>query len=351
MTAALKQYFHLKSFLIGLGVVALIYVLLFVYIGINSSKTVHNLEQKLVSQSLVITRPDSAPEEFRPARENEHIDDVAALASAAPIDENALPPSPISGLYEDSEMGKLPKISDDGLTPFNAYKKPFTLPGKPLIAIAVLDYGVSSTNSAELLKDLPEEVSLILSPYTSTPDEWQKRARKFGHELWLQAPASNENFPYADPGSQALLSDAGPKYNLDRLEWILSRTTGYAGIALGTDSVFAENPPVLKSALANINKRGIGFFETNPDAPALVRRFAENEGMPYLKNTIFIRDTSLKALEKIARQDGFVVALVDPYPSSIKGLKIWANTLTAKGFALAPLSAISTLNPFINQTP
>lgn len=347
MTAALKQYFHLRSFLIGLGVVALIYILLFAYIGINGKKTIESLEQKLASDTVLIKR---LGEEFDPA---------PALVSSpianttqegqTPADENALAVAPISGLYKSSEAGLLPKISESGLTPYNGYKKPFSLPGKPLIAIAVLDYGLSSTNSASLLKDLPPEVTLLLSPYASLPNEWQKRARANGHEIWMQAPVDNQNFPTSDPGAQALLSQSGPKHNKDALNWILSRATGYAGVALYTDTNFKNNPQVLNATMTEIHKRGLGYFETNISAPDVASRFAASKDMPHLNNSIYIRNTSLKALEKIAKDVGFVVAIADPYPSSIKGLRIWAETLTTKGYALAPLSAITTLTPFSDK--
>lgn len=342
MNAVLNTYFSPKHFLIGLGVVAALYVLLFGYLFLRADHTLEQLQSTLVTDSAVIERTDFAA----PLAEIEEPQQEQAEEQSA----DALFPAPLEGLYEDTRDGRLPKISRDGATPFKAYRKPFIFPGKPLIAIGVLDYGLSESNASAALKDLPDTVSLILSPYAAYPEKWQKLARKNGHEVWLSAPAGMADFPDVDPGPQALLSHAGPKYNTDRLKWIMSRTTGYAGLALGTDDVFASNATLLNTLLDEIHQRGLGVLETNVNAPAFTETYAVSENMPFIASNIYVRDTSLKALEKQAKEQGYVVALVDSHPSAIKALKIWLNTLPAKGLAAAPLSAIAEVNPLDTPT-
>lgn len=345
MVAALKQHFDSRAFLIGIMAFALLYVLLFSYAIITSSKTITAMESQLASQAVLIKKPqvlvdESPSRDIEPKASKEKLDIKSNSLSSI-----ALSSAPIEGLYESSPQGLLPKISSDGTTPFNAYKKPFTLPGKPSIAIAVLDYGLSDIHSERMVKDLPAEVSLLLSPYAHDADKWQKYSRQNGHELWILAPANAKNFPATDPGTEAILSNAGLKYNKDRLSWVLSRTTGYTGIAMSTNSQFTNSPLVLETILEATKERGLGYFEVNPNVEHKSSYFPESGQLPYVHNTVFTDRTSFKSIENMARQNGFVVAVAPPYPKSIQSLRVWAQTLSAKGFALAPLSAITQINP------
>lgn len=343
MTALLKTHFSPGAFFTGLGVVATLYLGLFVYLWTQSSETLNALESKLASETVQIQHIHS------PA-----YDDIDMMAGDVPVQnlpgedmpaqDTALPPAPIDGLYEMTDLGPLPKIAENGVTPFRAYKKPFTLPGKPLIAIAVMDYGLSDSSSENLAAILPGAISFILSPYAAEPEKWQKLARTHGHEIWLHAPVESDRFPKEDPGPQALKSRASMKYNNDRIQWALTRTSGYSGVAMETNAAFTAYEPLILGLLRDIHGRGLGFFETNPDAPALAESFAKTEAMPYTRNSVFLDDTSLRSLESMAREKGYVVGIVKPWPKSVQALKIWTNTLAAKGFALAPLSAVMGLD-------
>ncbi len=360
MTALLKTYFYPKAFLAGLGAVIIIYVLLFGYVLLRSSNTVEKLESQMVSQASIIERTgvlepkypirhpsqDIAAPVHNDAGHAENMDSDGGQPERNP---NALYDAPIDGLFISTPLGPMPKIADNGTTPFKAYKRPFSLPGKPLIAIAVVDYGLSAEGSDVITKALPPEVSFIVSPYGKDLPQWQKKARADGHELWVHAPTNSADFPMVDPGPRALLSHAGIKHNVDSLKWILTRFSGYAGVAMSSDAGFVRNRSMFESTLNDVHKKGLGFLELNPSAPSAGQNFAMGEGMPYIKNNAQLKGMSLKSLESKARARGYVVALVEPHPGSIKNLSIWINTLQSKGFALAPLSAVTGVSSIVDM--
>ena len=247
----------------------------------------------------------------------------------------------MEGLFQETPNGPLPIISADGLSPFMAYKKPFSLTGKPLIAVVVLDFGLSALLSDQLIAQLPSEISLILSPYAADAEQWQKKARENGHEIWLQLPLENKKFIPSDPGPQALLAQASIKYNQDRLEWILSRTPGYAGVVGETDEIFDQASNTLSSVFKNIFNRGLGYLEMNPQAGPAIEEISLGNKSPYARNDLFIEDVSLKAIEKQASDRGYVIGIIRPTPNNIKALATWFRTLDAKGYTLAPVSAIA----------
>ena len=49
--------------------------------------------------------------------------------------------------------------------------------------------------------------------------------------MLLEVPMEPFDFPDSDPGPHALLAAAGSDENLKRLDWSLSRFTGYVGVS------------------------------------------------------------------------------------------------------------------------
>ena len=54
-------------------------------------------------------------------------------------------------------------------------------------------------------------------------------ARAAGHEVMLEAPMEPSDYPTNDPGPYTLLADSQPPETVRRLEWLLSRASGYFG--------------------------------------------------------------------------------------------------------------------------
>lgn len=345
------------AFLRGVGVFFGLYILIFIFIGLNKEGALKALETSLSSETVRIMRahhkgvPSSAH-----ALANADIQHASDHDALAPFIEKAatkgpvpLLPAPMEGLFEVTPIGFLPKISNKNVTPFKAYKKPFHPAGKPLVVIVVRDYGLSERLSDDILSSLPEYVSFMISPYAENPEEWQSRAREDGHELWLEVPVENAQYPRRDPGAQGIMARNSIKENKERLEWLMSRAAGYAGIAMHSDSMLAVNTPMVTHMLGNIAQRGLGVFEMNPDAPDFVEATARDSKAPYAKSMVFLESVSLKMLETMARQSGFVIGVLEPHPNAIQSLKIWLDTLSAKGFAMAPLSAIMEMNGTVVQ--
>ncbi|MCE7886134.1 MAG: hypothetical protein DYH13_01325 [Alphaproteobacteria bacterium PRO2] len=257
-----------------------------------------------------------------------------------------------SDLIEVTPQGPLPKRSSSGQTAFEAYKKPYAPDGNPVIALAVLDYGMSATDSKEALKKLPGEVSLILNPYAQTQDTWKSLAGAEGHEFWVLMPVENQDYPtVADPGPQALLAHSDFKYNQEKFLWALSRTSGYAGIAAYTDTAFLNAQSALKSLWNEGYDRGIGYLEINPAGLEGVEMNAIEKKAPYVRNHSIYEEgvqspeAWLKALELEASNNGYTVGIIKrPYPKVVDVVAAWSATLKERGYSLAPVSALAQAN-------
>lgn len=265
---------------------------------------------------------------------------------AAPHGRSAPAPGqddPLADLVESGPFGPLPKVGRDGRRPFFAYARPFDLrDSRPKIAILIVGLGLREavTDQAQAL---PANVSLQFSPYAPRLERDVARARAAGHEVLLDLPMEPLDFPHSDPGPHTLLAEAPPGENLDRLMWVLSRTSGYVGLA-GESGRFGrsdEAAPMLESLAA----RGLALVEIGQSA---LRPEARAAGLPYASTALLLdREPSpdaiedgLAALEAAALEHGSALGVLQPYPISLDSLRVWADTLADKGLALAPVSAL-----------
>jgi polysaccharide deacetylase 2 family uncharacterized protein YibQ len=370
----IKERISLKAFLQGLVGVALVYGLIAGYIVIRAKDTFESQQKRLITSTYSIIREQPEPVAPQPPisaqlpldtvqvkqipavgrgenppttelkQEEPVIEAAPALIPAHNDAEGKLRAAPVDGLTEKTAAGTLPRVGDNGLTPFTAYKKPFSAGDHPVIAVAILDFGLSDVLAADILKEFPEGVSLVLSPYSTKPETWQKEARKTGHEIWMNLPLETERYPSLDDqGPQTILTSAGLSYNVERIQWALSRTQGYAGIAAFSDQAVERAPAMMQSVFKEIFTRGLGYFELNPRGSAMIETAALTSKAPFVRNHYFLGGKSLKDMEREARESGFVVTVVRPYPNTLKALKIWLDTLEQKGIYLAPLSAIAEI--------
>jgi uncharacterized protein len=370
------------GFFQGLVVVFFVYVVIFT-VTIVKSRGVPESAPPLASATAQVTRmnpqpqveavvtPHLEPQDQAPVPLAEHppVNAPEAVAEHPPelvaehIAEQEHAPAPAahgsSDLIEMTPQGPLPKRSPSGQTPYDAYKKPYTTDGSPAIALVVLDYGMSATDSKEALKKLPGEVSLILNPYAQTQDTWKSLAGAEGHEFWVFMPVESQDYPtVTDPGPQALLAHSDFKYNQEKFLWALSRTSGYAGIAGYTDTAFLNAQSALKSLWNEGYDRGIGYLEINPAGLEGVEMNAIEKKAPYIRNHSIYEEGAqspeawLKALEMEATNNGFTVGIIKrPYPKVVDAVAAWSATLKERGYSLAPVSALAQVNKDVPETP
>ncbi|MCC7304652.1 MAG: divergent polysaccharide deacetylase family protein [Alphaproteobacteria bacterium] len=348
--ARMKEKISPKAFMQGLIVVGLLYAALFGFLAYKGENTRNALQQKLASETIaiaqdehVITEP-AEPAHAEPAPEApSHPTEETVHAPAH--EEEHHPETTLSGdLYENTPGGSLPKIAASGATVFSAYKHPYVYQEKPVIALVLTGYGVSGTDSELALAKLPAEISLVLSPYSENPDEWKAKARAQEREIWIQMPLENKSFPLDDPGPKALMTSNSLKTNQDNLNWMLSRTKEYAGVATHMDEIFLGSRPFLENIVKSLYKRGVGYLELNPMGPDLVENLALTNGGFYVRTATMLPAAlpeSLLAAENDALKNGSTTLAVALTPLNVKMLEGWIATLGNKGLAIAPISALA----------
>ena len=256
---------------------------------------------------------------------------------------SALAASPIAGLTEPGPGGApLPVIGAGGRTPAEAYARPFTANGKPKIALVVGGLGLNAGLTRKAIETLPPEITLSFAPYAEGLQGWIDLARANGHEVLLEAPMEPADYPANDPGPMTLLAASQPAETVRKLEWLLSRATGYFGLTNYLGSRFVATPGAMTAFSGALKARGLAFIDDGA---------AAGKGAGPLRasaNRVIDDDLSaeainqqLAALEAAARTRGQALGSGFAYPVTVDQAAIWARGLAGRGFQLAPASALA----------
>ena len=254
-------------------------------------------------------------------------------------------------LVENTPQGPLPRIADDGRKPMTAYAAPVGDGGKKFkIAIVVNGLGMSALATKAALDALPSGVTLGFAPYASDVSQWVAQARARGHEVLLEIPMEPFDFPDSDPGPHTLRAGQEEDANLQRLNWALSRFTGYAGVTNLLGQRFLSDTDALSPVLTSLNRRGLYFFDNGVANQSVLPTVASQLGMPAAQSgaaldtiqTALEIDHRLSELETQARANGSAVGSAFLYPVSVSRIAEWARGLQSRGFVLVPVSAIVT---------
>jgi polysaccharide deacetylase 2 family uncharacterized protein YibQ len=254
-------------------------------------------------------------------------------------------------LIEDSATGPLPRVAKDGRTPLAAYARAFEANDKrPRIALVIRGLGVGSSNTSLALTQLSPEIDFAFVPFAADLQGDVDKARGAGHEVLLEVPMEPFDFPDSDPGPHALLAGASSEENIKRMDWALSRATGYVGVMNLLGGRFMGEEHAIEPILAAVTKRGLLFFDNGASSSSVAITAARHVKAPIATGTMTIDnvqtqaaiDAKLAELETAARQDGYAIGVASAYPVTIARIGEWAMSAGARGFQLVPVSALAS---------
>lgn len=278
---------------------------------------------------------------------------AAHHAAAKPVHQStnpdALKPAPFAGLTAPGPGGQLPVIGPGGMTASQAYARPFhPQADKPAIAMVVGGLGLMQDITNKAIEELPPEITLSFVPYTPDLQQWINKAREYGHEVMVELPMEPFGYPDTDPGPQTLLSSASSAENTRRLEWLLSRATGYFAVTNYMGSKLTASQTALTPIMRNLHNRGVAFIYDGETRRSTLRDVAKAQSLDWTtadrivdsKRTSSDIDEQLLRLEALAIQNKSAIGMGFSWPITIQQIKEWAGTLPAKGYQLAPASAV-----------
>lgn len=337
-----------KSLLEGLFAGVVITLLLIVWMAMRAERTAEKVQPLFPYETTQIMRDEEPP--VPEAADKDAPSQKTETAAVVPANSQALTAAPIEGLSEERNGMTLPisRISDD-MTPFKAYKRPFTaIPGRHLVSVVVTDFGLSESLSQTAIEKLPPDVSFVLSPYADNAADWGTMARQHGHEFWISLPMQTKRAG-DDLGPDALMLKSALQQKIDSVLRVLGSAAGYAGVISQKNHAFESSDIDVEPVLKQIYDRGLAFAESNPDGFAFGEAEAAKSNAPYARNNFWLGDDlrgdeldrTIKAAELMAMKQGRAIIFIQPYPVVLGKVEAWMAGGEARGLQFVPLSAIA----------
>jgi len=270
------------------------------------------------------------------------IPDDARLDGAQAAPGAGLGQAPLDGFFAQGPGGPLPVIAPDGRTPAQAYARPFAADGKPRVALIIGGLGLNAKATREAIDGLPPEVTLSFVPYADDLQSWIDQARAAGHEVLLEAPMEPKDYPQNDPGPYTLMADGQPQETTRRLDWLLSRASGYFGVTNYLGSKFVASASAMGVFETELRQRGLAFIDDGSAAHV-------GGGIPRASADRIVDDqldgpaieAQLTALETQAQRSGEAMGSGFAYPVTLEEAARWTAALAAHGIQLVPASALT----------
>ena len=277
----------------------------------------------------------------------------ALIIDVAKALNTGLPAAPDPQLIEQTPHGPIPRIGADGARPSEVYaRRPAVssgglAQGSPRIALLIGGMGLAPRATELAIASLPGAVTLGFAPYGADLARETARAREAGHEVVLQIPMEPFDFPRDNPGPHTLLAGPGKAANIDHLIWLMSRFTGYAGVANFLGGKLTADAKALTPVLREIAARGLFYVDDGTSAQSLAMTLAPGQALSAARADVVLNSTAepeaieaaLTRLEAIAHDKGVAIGVASALPPSIAIIGRFARALEARGIALIPLSA------------
>jgi len=262
----------------------------------------------------------------------------------------ALTVAPLSNLVKQTDIGPLPMVAEDGYSSFKAYARPATEgdAALPQIAIVVTGLGISRASTEAAIASMPSDVTFSLDIYARGLDFWVKKMREKGHEVLIEMPSEPANFPFDDPGPAALRSIVSLDENIQKLEFILSRTAGYFGVLAVYGGNFLKDEDQVQGIMRELKRRGLMYVDGGAKE-SKGTRMAYKVKLPWAAVELNIDEAvgkaavlrQLKELETLALKRSMTIARISATPLSLKYLSTWLQALPSKKMRLVPVSALA----------
>jgi hypothetical protein len=285
----------------------------------------------------------------------EAVDEIAGTQAGSEFEAELTTPDALGnlqGLVEESSYGPLPRISDAGVAPFNAYARASVTPagagGRPLIAIIVTGLGLNLAGTLDAIEQLPDTVTLAFAPYGSNLGRAVGAARAEGHEILLEVPLEPFDYPENDPGPDTLLTGQAPRDNIDRLYAVMGRIGGYVGLINNMGARFTASASDFGPMMEELGARGLGYLDDGSSNRSLAAQLAKANRVPFSRADQVLDSNparapileALEALEVRAREQGSAIGIVSALPVSVQTVAEWARAAEERNILVVPASAL-----------
>ena len=244
--------------------------------------------------------------------------------------------------------GFLPRIATDGRAPMQVYARGFDRSTqRPRVGLLLAGVGLNEADSEDAIRTLPGGITFAFSPYANRPQKLVDAARLAEHEFLISIPMEPQGYPLNDAGNQALLTGAPAGQNQQRLNWALTRITGYVGAtgALGTflrGERLAQMSEQIGPVLQTLAARGLLYVDPASRRSQSPRRLGPQRGCNRGRagSATGDRGETRPARANRARQGERAWSRRGGAARDDRPARRVGQRLASRGLALAPVSAL-----------
>ena len=254
------------------------------------------------------------------------------------------PPPPV---VETAPPAPEPPVKTKGQPAWLRYAVPgHHAAGRPMIVVVIDDLGLDKRRTRRAI-DLPAPLTLSFMTYAEDLPALTASAHEHGHELLVHMPMQAMSAHFS-AGPNALEVGMPPQELHQRIDWGLSRFTGYVGVNNHMGSRFTADPAGMAVVMQDIKQRGLLFLDSVTTDHSAAPEAARRQNIPFAQRQVFLDNEQtldsirqqLTKTEAIAKKHGQAIAIGHPHDATLAALTAWLPTLEAKGFAIVPLTTL-----------
>lgn len=238
-----------------------------------------------------------------------------------------------------------PKIKNMNIQVFS--KPPYFGP-EPVIAIVIDDMGDNYRRTKDIIS-LKAPLTASFLTYPQRLEQQISDSLKSGHEIMLHVPMqpkSNINL-----SKDILTVDMSPDEVRKNFEKMVNRFSEVKGINNHMGSRLTEDEARMTEIMKVLKSKGMFFLDSKTTPHSVGDKVARKYDVDYASRNVFLDNKNevsyilnqLARTEKIARKNGYAVAIGHPKSQTYEALKRWLPTLDGKRLKLVHLSQIVSI--------
>ena len=230
-------------------------------------------------------------------------------------------------------------------------KKPPYFGEEPVIAVVIDDMGVSQRRTKDITS-LKAPLTASFLTYSSNLAPQIENARQAGHEIMIHVPMEAQK--QVDAAPDVLTTQMTPDELRRNFSAMLEKFHGIKGINNHMGSKLTEDEPRMEVIMEVLKQHNLFFLDSKTSAKSKAETAAKNRRVAYGHRHVFLDNNNDKAYilgqlaltERLARKNGYALAIGHPKSQTYEALKEWLQTLDKKQIRLLHLSEImAVLNP------
>ncbi len=220
------------------------------------------------------------------------------------------------------------------------------------IAVVIDDLGNSASH--QRFTELPGALTLAFLPHTPHAARLAAQAQAHGKEVMVHMPMQPAGGQAAGPGMLSTLHNEAEL--IAELDKALATLPGARGLNNHMGSLLTASSEPMRWLMQALASRNLYFLDSRTSAATRAEHMADEIGLPVARRHVFLdHDPQPEAIArewaqllKLARKNGFAVAIAHPHQSTYSFLQQQLPKLEQQGISLVFVSRLTQKSPLVS---